>query len=66
MARAAVRRNPSDERRDPKNIDLIKGLPWKTGEEEEASALAIAIMMDESKMHDEQTTDAKPALPRSF
>ena len=61
-----VQRKPADERWDPKNIDLIKGLPWKTEEEDEPGAPAIAIRMDESKLHEEQTTDAKPAVPRSF
>ncbi len=61
-----VQRKPADERWDPKNIDWNKGLPWKTEEEDEASAPAIAIRMDGGKMHEEQTTDAKPAVPRNF
>ena len=61
-----AQRKPADERWAPTNIDLVEGLPWKTEEEDEASAPAIAIRMDESKTHEEQTTDAKPAVPRSF
>ncbi len=55
-----------DERWDPKNLDLVKALPWKTEEAAEVGTPAVAIKMSDREVHEEKSTGAKPAVPRSL